>query len=294
VYSGVKSTKASARAMNGDQDITARTGTEGGGSPNLYLGNGFGDLQAGEIRRAGVTGRTHAVSIIFVTKRRALPHWHSRSRRRIISIDLVVTQMSVSRPGFLVVVAAFCAGGTAHAQAVNPLTYWTPGWPAGFAGDAVTGSYGNFPGFDTRDSRGFGATRYNLGNGFFVGNSRTEILGMSGITANTAFGNIGSLYSEGSQVGYSFKGANGLPVSLYAGFDTLKYNNGFGSSSPFAAFDSSAGNLPVYNAHAGIELRPTANTSLSLGFGYQQNSGAVGSENALPPGANPFTQGVRR
>jgi hypothetical protein len=205
---------------------------------------------------------------------------------------LVVALMSVSRLGFLVVLAMLCVGGRAHAQAVNPLTYWTPGWPAGFAGDASTNAYGNFPSFDTRDSRGFGATRYNFGNGFFVGNSRTEILGTSGAAA---FGNFGSVYGEGSQFGYSFKGVNGMPVSLYAGFDTLKYNNGFGSGSPFAAFDSqSAGNLPVYNAHAGIEFKPTANTSLSLGFGYQQNSGAVGTENALPPGANPFTQGVRR
>jgi len=202
--------------------------------------------------------------------------------------------MSVFRPGFIVVLAMLCVGGIAHAQGANPLTYWTPGWPMGFSGDAVASTYGNFPSFDTRDSRGFGATRYNFGNGFFVGNSRTELLGMSGIATNAAFGNFGSIYSEGSQFGYSFKGANGMPVSLYAGFDTLKYSNGFGSGSPFAAFDSQSGNLPVYNARAGIEFRPTANTSLSFGLGYQGNSGAVGSDNALPPGANPFTQGVRR
>jgi hypothetical protein len=203
--------------------------------------------------------------------------------------------MFAKRLGFAIVVAVLCVGAqTAHAQAVNPLTYWTPGWPVGFASDASAGTYGNFPSFDTRDSRGFGATRFNFGNGFFVGSSRTEILGTGGIAANAAFGNFGSVYSEGSQFGYSFKGANGMPVSLYAGFDTLKYNNGFGSGSPFAAFDSQSGNLPVYKAQAGIEFKPTANTSLSFGMGYTGNSGAVGSENALPPGANPFTQGVRR
>src|SRR5262249_46915038 len=110
----------------------------------------------------------------------------------------------------------------------------------------------------------------------------------------SAFGNFGSAYSEGSQVGYSFKGVGGMPVSVYAGFETLKYNNGFGSGSPFAAFDSQSGNLPVYNANAGIEFRPTANTSLSFGLGYMGNSGAVGNGNRLPPGANPFTQGVSR
>jgi hypothetical protein len=202
--------------------------------------------------------------------------------------------MSVFRPSFLALVAVLAVGGQAHAQAVNPLTYWTPGWPLGFSGDSVANAYGNFPSFDARDSRGFGVTRYNFGNGFFVGSSRTEILGMSGIATNAAFGNFGSLYSEGSQFGYSFKGANGLPVSFSAGFETLKYNNGFGSGSPFAAFDSqSAGNLPVYNAHAGIEFKPTANTSLSFGFGYTGNSGRIDGDAGLPPGSNPFTQGVR-
>ncbi len=205
-----------------------------------------------------------------------------------------MAQMFVFRFGLLVVLAMLWMSPRAQAQGANPLTYWTPGWPLGFSGDAVASAYGNFPSFDTRDSRGFGATRYNFGNGFFVGNSRTEILGMSGIVPNTAFGGFGSLAGEGSQFGYNFKGANGMPVSLYAGFETLKYNNGFGSGSPFAAFDSQSGNLPAYRANAGIEFRPTANTSLSFGLGYQGNSGAVGSENAMPPGANPFTQGVRR
>jgi len=77
-------------------------------------------------------------------------------------------------------------------------------------------------------------------------------------------------------------------VKYYFGLNRLP---GWASGNPET---KSAWTMPVYNAHAGIELRPTANTSLSLGFGYQQNSGAVGSENALPPGANPFTQGVRR
>ena len=155
--------------------------------------------------------------------------------------------MSIFRLGFVVVLAMLAVGGRAHAQAVNPLTYWTPGWPVGFAGDGSASAYGNFPSFDTRDSRGFGVTRTNLGNGFFVGSSRSELLGMSGVAPNAAFGNFGSLYSEGSQFGYSFKGANGLPVSISAGLETLKYNNGFGPGSPFAAFDSpSAGNLPVY------------------------------------------------
>ena len=124
--------------------------------------------------------------------------------------------MSVFRLGLVVMAAMLCLGGRAHAQAANPLTYWTPGWPVGFSGEASTSAYGNFPSFDTRDSRGFGATRSYFGNGFFIGSSRTEILGMSGIATNAAFGNFGSLYGEGSQFGYSFKGVNGMPVSISA------------------------------------------------------------------------------
>jgi hypothetical protein len=205
-----------------------------------------------------------------------------------------MAQMSVFRLGFVVAVAMLGVAERAYAQAANPLTYWTPGWPMGFSGDSVANAYGNFPSFDTGDSRGFGAMRYNFGNGFFVGNSRTELVGANGFAATSAFGNFGSLSRESSQFGYSFTGAGGMPVSVYAGFSTLKYNNGFGSGSPFAAFDAASGNLPVYNTNAGIEFRPTANTSLSFGLGYMGNAGAVGSENALPPGANPFTQGVRR
>src|SRR6202000_1195562 len=110
----------------------------------------------------------------------------SRYRQRIISADLVVARMSIVRFGFIVAVAVLAVSGRAHAQAANPLTYWTPGWPMGFSGDSVATTYGNFPSFDTRDSRGFGATRTNFGNGFFVGNSRTELFGMSGITTNAA------------------------------------------------------------------------------------------------------------
>jgi hypothetical protein len=61
--------------------------------------------------------------------------------------------MSVFRLGFVLVVAMLAAGGHAHAQTVNPLTYWTPGWPVGFSGDPGANTYGNFPSFDTRDSR---------------------------------------------------------------------------------------------------------------------------------------------
>jgi opacity protein-like surface antigen len=206
-----------------------------------------------------------------------------------------------SRLGLAFVLAALCLGGrTAHAQAA-PVTYWIPSWPVGFGGNVTVGqssnTYGNFPSFDGSDARsgGFSYMRYNFPNGWFVGNERGGMgLSLSGINQDAAFGNFGSLYTEGVQFGYNFKNASGLPVTVYAGFDTLKYNTGIGS--PFAPFDSTSGTLPVYSAHAGVEFQPTSNVSLSLGFGYTQQSGRIDSDiNSLAlPGASPFAISGRR
>src|SRR3989442_11931187 len=144
------------------------------------------------------------------------------------------------RLGLALVAAMLCLGArAAHAQA-SPMNYWIPGWPMGFSGDAgeSPNAYGNFPSFDFRDvGNGSSYARYNFSNGFFVGSQRSS-LGLSGIS-QSAFGSFGSLYSEGVQFGYSLKNGGGLPVTFYAGFDTLKYNAGIGS--PFAAFDNAAG-----------------------------------------------------
>jgi opacity protein-like surface antigen len=206
-----------------------------------------------------------------------------------------------SRFGLAFVLAALCLGGrTAHAQAV-PVTYWIPSWPLGFAGNVAVGqssnTYGNFPSFDGSDARGggFSYMRYNFPNGWFVGSEGGGIgLSMNGINQDGAFGNIGSLYYQGVQFGYNFQNAGGLPLTLYAGFGTLKYNAGIGG--PFAPFDTMSGTLPGYSAHAGVEFQPAPNVSLSFGFGYTQQSGRVdGDINSLSlPGASPFAISGRR
>jgi len=215
----------------------------------------------------------------------------------------VVTRMSIfsSRSGLALILAALCLGGrTAHAQAA-PGTYLVPSWPIGFGGNLTVGqssnTYGNFPSFDGSDARGggFSYMRYNFPNGWFIGSERGGVgLSVSGINQDAAFGNFGSLYTEGVQFGYNFKNAGGLPLTVYAGFDTLKYNAGIGS--PFAAFDSVSGTLPGYSAHAGVEFQPAPNVNLSLGFGYAQQSGRIDSDiNSLSlPGASPFAVSGRR
>ena len=203
--------------------------------------------------------------------------------------------------GLALVLAALCLGGrTAHAQAA-PVTYWTPGWPLGFGGspivDQSSDTYGNFPSFDGSDARGggFSYMRYDFPNGWFVGGEGGGMgLSMNGINQNGAFGNFGSLYYQGVQFGYNFRSAGGLPVTVYAGFDTLNYKSGIGG--PFASFDTTSGTLPGYSAHAGLEFQPAPNVSLSLGFGYTQQSGRIDSDiNSLSlPGASPFAASGRR
>jgi hypothetical protein len=199
----------------------------------------------------------------------------------------------LSKSGLALVLAVLCLGGrTAHAQA-GPMAYWLPNWPIGFGGNPAAGqnsnTYGNFPGFDGSDARGggFSYTRTNFPNGLFIGSGSSGIgSGMGGINQIGAFGNISSLSSEGVQFGYNFQNA---PLTVYGGFNTLKYTTGFGS--PFAPFDTTSGTLPVYSAHAGFEFRPTSNLSLSLGVGYTQSSGDINS--LVLPGASPFVSGRR-
>jgi opacity protein-like surface antigen len=92
------------------------------------------------------------------------------------------------------------------------------------------------------------------------------------------------------QFGYSFKN-NGLPLTVYGGFDTLKYKSDIGG--PFAPLDSTSGNLPGYSAHAGVEFQPTSNLSLSLGVGYSQQSQRIDSDinSSALPGVAPFAIG---
>ncbi len=184
------------------------------------------------------------------------------------------------RLGLVFLVAALCLGGrTAHSQSA-PLTYWTPGW-LGFGGNLNAGqgaaTDGDLAGFDGGGAGGFATTRYNLPNGWFVGNERGG-MGLSGINQASAFG---SLQTDGVQFGYSFKNT---AVSVYGGFDTLKYNPGIGGA--FSPFDLTSSTVRGYGAHAGVEIKPTSNLSLSLGVGYTQQSGRLDTDTKSPSLSN--------
>jgi len=164
-------------------------------------------------------------------------------------------------------------------------------WPIGFNSNLTVGQSSNIYGsFDGRDARGgFSTMRANFPNGWFVGGGTGGMgFGITGINQSSAFGS--SLYTEGVQAGYNFQNLGGLPVTVYAGFDTLKYNTGIGS--PFAPFDTTSGTLPGYRANVGVEFQAAPNLSLSLGVGYTQQSGELNSLSL--PGASPLSLGGRR
>jgi hypothetical protein len=191
--------------------------------------------------------------------------------------------------------AALCVGGpTAHAQ-VAAVPYSMANMALGFGGtvDPPASPDGNASGFDGSDGRGL--SRTNFPSGWFMGNTRSD-LGFSGFNRAAAFGSFSSLSTEGVQFGYNFKNS---PVSIYAGFDSLKFNAlpGTTGSSAFAAFDSRSGTMPgAFSTNAGIEYRPTSNLSLSVGVGMTQySSGLVDSDINSPmlPGQTPLGIGGR-
>jgi opacity protein-like surface antigen len=47
-----------------------------------------------------------------------------------------------------------------------------------------------------------------------------------------------------------------------------------------------SGTLPGYSAHAGVEFQPAPNLSLSLGFGYTQQSGRLDTDTRSPSLSN--------
>lgn len=192
--------------------------------------------------------------------------------------------------GLATLFVVLCLGGApVHAQ-VAPLQYWIPGGPFGLSGGAGQSSdtYGNFSSFNAGDA----GWRNSYANGFFVGGERGN-LGLSGLSQPAPAGNFSALSYDGTQFGYNTKTAGGMPVTFFAGFDTLKYSGGIGSS--LAPLTSSA--APGYGGFAGVEFKPTSNLSLSFGAGFiQQQSGRMDSDinSSMLPGESPALGGLRR
>jgi len=138
-------------------------------------------------------------------------------------------------------------------------------WPLGFGGGMGANAYGDFSGLDE-------ASRPK---GWFMNTQSSDVsLGLSGMSRMSAFGSFGSLQSEGMRFGYNFQNS---PVSVYGGFNALKYDSGLaGQFAPSALSGTSSG----YSMQAGVEFRPAANLSLSLGASIiQMQPGRKDSDN---------------
>ena len=44
--------------------------------------------------------------------------------------------------------------------------------------------------------------------------------------------------------------------------------------------------MPGFSVNAGVEIKPTSNLSLSLGFGYVEQSGRISSDSKIPSLSN--------
>jgi len=192
----------------------------------------------------------------------------------------MVSREMVSRGlGFAFAVASAALGLGAPAAHAQSVPYWTSttAFGSGLTSDPNGNAFGNF------------SSRYNFENGWFVGSERGNLgWGLSNFGQPGAFGNGSSFTYQGAQAGYNFKSA---PVSVSAGFDTVKYNSPI-IGSPFAALDSmSSSTAPGYGVHAGVEIRPTSNLSLSFGASFSQQPSDLNS--ALLPGASPLAFGHR-
>lgn len=205
------------------------------------------------------------------------PRWHSRLGLRIIARMFLFARCSA-----LALVALTLGGWAAQAQ-VAPVPYANSNWFLGLGNS----------GLDSSDD----PARNGMPTGWFMA-SKSSSFNISGFNRLGAFGGYNSLSSEGVQFGYAMKNT---PLSIYAGFDTLKYNapTSAASHGAFAAFDSkSTAASGAFSANAGIEYRPTSNLSLSLGVGVTQygSQGMVDSDinSPLLPGQTPLAIGGGR
>jgi hypothetical protein len=197
--------------------------------------------------------------------------------------------MIVRKSGFAVVfaLAALCLGAPGVRAQTNSVPYWTTAWPAGFGSRLTAGDSNAYASLSAFDGSGTGATsfssRFDLPNGWFVGSER----GASALNGfGSAWSNLSALSYEGTQVGYNFKNAD-VPVSIYAGFDTLKYNNSF-ANNPLLGFDStSSSSSSGYRVNAGVEFRPASNLSVSFGASFAQQP--TGYDGLVLPGASPYS-----
>lgn len=179
------------------------------------------------------------------------------------------------KSGLATVAAVMCLGwSAAHAQS-EPVRY---GWiPFGFGGGATEAtSPETYGGIANSDFGSAGSSGFSFRNEVIPVSALMSGLRWNDLHGATAFSSLDSLSYERSQFGYSFKGAGGLPMTVFGGIDALKYNPDVFSA--MTAFSPSAGTAAAYSVHAGVEVRPTSNISLSLSAGFTQQQTGLAAD----------------
>jgi hypothetical protein len=189
----------------------------------------------------------------------------------------------------LAVAAVLCLNwSAAHAQGA-PVKYWIPFGPFGFGGatdSAGSPTYGDVPGFDLEQA--------NI-SGFSIRNFTAPVSSLTGFGwhgSSGAFGNFGALTYDSTQFGYSFKGAGNMPVTVFGGVDSLKF--GPDAFNTITSLNPGAGAAAAYGFHAGVEIRPTSNLSLSFSAGYTQPQSSLGDGDNISSSLLPRELGGRR
>jgi hypothetical protein len=187
--------------------------------------------------------------------------------------------------------SALCLiAGAASAQ-VAPVQYWVPNGPFGLGGWSDAGaSYSNFPGFDPAGAHD-GDWKSNFRTGAFV-RSGAANFGLTGLGWAGSVSDFGALTTQSTMAGYAYKGAGDLPVTVYAGFDTLNYRPGIGTA--LAPFSSDTSIAAGYSARAGIAFQPAPNVTLSFEAGFTQYQSDYGDTTSRLLSGQPPLTGMRR
>lgn len=192
------------------------------------------------------------------------------------------------------VIGATCCliAQVASAQQAAPVQYWVPNGPFGLGGwsDAGITSYRNFPGFDAGAAYD-GDWKSNFRTGAYV-RSEAASFDRMGLGWAGASSDFGGLTAQSTLAGYAFKGAGDLPVTVFAGFDTLNYRPGIGTA--LAPFSSDTSIAAGYRARAGIAFQPIPNLTLSLEGSFTQHQLDDGSPTQRLLSGQPPYGGFRR
>lgn len=200
--------------------------------------------------------------------------------------------------GLAIVVAVLGLGQPAAQAQSEPVRYWIPFGPFGFGGGTAEtttmDTYSDVPASNSPASSfgSDGQSGFVFRNEVIPINALTSGFVLNGPRGATAFSSLDSLSYERSRFGYNFKGVGDLPMTVFGGVDILKHNPDVFSA--VTSFGPNAGTAAAYGVHAGIEVRPTSNISLSFSAGFTQQQTGTADGGDLASSLLPRELGGRR